>query len=128
MLVDVADMVPQHRLDAVHAVPGGVGGNLGLVDRDGREVERLRGEHPTPTEHERTGQVDDVGSEALEESADAGDASGGDADTTVLRQGDRGNSDDASSGDLLRSVPAGARGDDENLVAAVGQMVEDPQE
>ena len=126
--MDVADMVPQHGFDAVHAVARGVGGDLGLVDRNGREVERLRGEDSAPAEDEGAGQVDDVGGEALEQAADAGDAAGRDADASVLRQGDRRDPDDAGAGDLLRAIPAGARGDDEDLVAAVGQMVEDPQE
>ena len=128
VLVDIADVVPQHGLDAVHPIPGGIGGNLGLIDRHGRQIERLGGQHPAPTEDERAGQVDDVRGKALQQPADAGDAARCDADAPILRQGDRGDPDDAGACDLLRTVPASARSDDEDLVAAVGQMVEDPQE
>src|SRR5699024_12307901 len=65
-------------------------------------------------------------SDLLQQPADASDASRGDAHAPILRQGDRGDPDDAGPGDLLRSVPAGARGDDEDFIAAVGQVVEDP--
>ena len=50
--MDGADVVPQHGLEAAHPVAGGVGGDLGLVDGDGRDAQILCGEHAPPSQDE----------------------------------------------------------------------------
>lgn len=112
----------------MHAVPGSVGRNLGLIDRHCRQVEALRSQDTAPAEHEGAGQVDDIGVEVLQQSFDAADSTGSDANPPILRQGDRGDPHDAGSGDLLGTVAARAWCDDEDFVAAVGQVVEDAEE
>ncbi|MDF2556154.1 MAG: hypothetical protein K0R60_2049 [Microbacterium sp.] len=98
--------------------------DVGLIDRDRRHAERVGGGEALPAQHERRRQVHDVRLELAEDRRQARGAREDDAHLGVRRQR-RGPQQLGAGAVEVGGDLAGARRDDEGLVAFGGEMTED---
>ena len=130
-VVDVAQQLPGGVLQERHPVPGGVAGDVGLVDRDGGHSCLLGGDHGSATEDHRGGEVENIGLELVDPPLQRRGAGGGDPDLGVAGHrsgGDATHPHPSAAGGaqvLVRSRPLG--GDDPEIITRGGEMVHDAE-
>jgi len=121
-LVDQLDALPQQRFERGQPVAGGVGGDVGLVDRDRRQPEVARGEQPAAADVDGGGEVDDVGGEARERPGEEHARRRRDAHLRVPRHRDRRHRHHGRAA-VVRRHALGLGGQDQQVVALLDQVV-----
>ncbi len=124
-VVDAGDVPGERGRGHRNAVPRGIAGDVGLIDRDRRDAEVVRGSQRLPAEHERRREVDDVGAEVAQDRLETAGAREGEPHLGVVGKRHRPQEREARAVQAggLRGA-GGLRRDDERLVPARLEVTE----